>query len=148
MLPSTSTSSGSEPSFAHKASTAKVMASIVAPKIFRRSMSSTSTTPTAHWQRRLIAASNSARRAAVSFLLSSSPDGRGLDNNTAAATTGPASGPRPASSTPKIISAKQDSADFYPLCRGTPYSPQDPTNAPHASPSFHPAAIVQRRSLG
>jgi glucose/arabinose dehydrogenase len=44
--------------------------------------------------------SATARRSAVSYLESTIPAGRGLHSTTAAATTGPASGPRPASSTP------------------------------------------------
>src|SRR6478736_1635790 len=49
--------------------------------------------------------SATARRSWVSFLESSIPAGRGLHSKTAAATTGPASGPRPASSTPAIKSS-------------------------------------------
>src|SRR5690348_6907071 len=49
--------------------------------------------------------SATARRSAVSFLESSMPAGRGLHSTTAAATTGPASGPRPASSTPATSSS-------------------------------------------
>src|SRR5690606_11549261 len=77
--------------------------------MFIRSMSSTSTTPIPNAQRRRMRSSSTARRSGVSFLESSSPAGRGLHNTTAAATTGPASGPRPASSTPTTSSpeAKQ-----------------------------------------
>ena len=147
ILPSTNTSRGSQPSFAHKASTAKVIASIVAPNMLRRSMSSTSTTPTAHWQRRLIVVSSSARRAAVSFLLSSRPEGRGLHSSTAAATTGPASGPRPASSTPTITSATPDSGGSRLHCRGKPYFRRDQATSLRASPRSRLAASVQRHSL-
>ena len=71
-------------------------------KILIRSISSASTTPSAQWQLALIAGSRMARRFAESFLESSIPAGTSPPSTTAAATTGPASGPRPASSTPMI----------------------------------------------
>src|SRR5690348_7358843 len=73
-------------------------------------MSPTSTTPMPNAQRRRMRSSSSARLSAVSFLESSRPPGRGLHRTTAAATTGPASGPRPASSTPTTSSPAANEA--------------------------------------
>src|SRR5690606_27905698 len=100
--------------------TACAMAHIVAWKMLSVSMCSTSTTPMPKAQRRRMRSSNLARLSAVSFLESSSPAGLGLHSATAAATTGPASGPRPASSTPPTSSpgAKQAAKS----CEGVPES--------------------------
>src|SRR3569833_2130520 len=102
-LPSTSASPQSIPSASHRFAIASVIASIVAPKMLSRSMSSTSTTPMPNAQRARIAWSTLARRAGSIFFESSICFGRGLHSTTAAATTGPASGPRPASSTPATM---------------------------------------------
>ncbi|MBK9657549.1 MAG: hypothetical protein IPO66_19770 [Rhodanobacteraceae bacterium] len=85
-----------------KAIAARVMPRMVAWKMLMRSISSTSTTmidqaSACAW----ISGINASRRLAVSTLESASPAiGRAGSRMTAATTTGPASGPRPASSMP------------------------------------------------
>ena len=97
-LPSTSTWSGRTP----RRSTARRMASRLAARMFSASISAASAQATAQAVARAATASASrARAAAPSVLESASPaTGRPGSRITAAATTGPASGPRPASSTP------------------------------------------------
>ena len=97
-LPSTYTSVG----FKRKASTALCMANIVACKIFKRSISSTLASAMAkHKALARISSNKRSRVLAVNFLESAKPlMGLRSSKMTAAATTGPARGPRPASSTP------------------------------------------------
>ena len=69
--------------------------------MFSASISSTLAWPTAQSQRAMTSSAKAARRRAVSFLESFRPSGMQLTSRiTAAAVTGPASGPRPTSSTP------------------------------------------------
>src|SRR5579884_769307 len=99
-VPSISASCGTGAS----AASARAMPSRVARKMLCRSMSSTltSTTLNASARSRMRAAS-AARRAGPSTFESASPRMRRAGSSiTAATTTGPASGPRPASSTPAV----------------------------------------------
>ena len=85
-----------------KFKTARRMAIIVACKILTRSISSGSAIPTPIAACAKISFSNSSRLISDNFLLSLRPSGILFGTNiTAAATTGPANGPRPASSTPQ-----------------------------------------------
>ena len=116
-LPSTSRNSGAAPSD----STARFMASIVACKMLMRSMVSVSTTATAQLSAASrIAGASAARSSAVSFFESSSrsrmPVGlKKRGKTTAAATTGPASGPRPASSMPQTRDSVSQSGASKPV---------------------------------
>jgi hypothetical protein len=100
---STSTWSGA----AESPTTARRIASRLAPRVLRRSTSideSSATHTATAWLR--ISRSSSSRCAAVSCLESSSPGRRTrAGSTTAAATSGPASGPTPTSSTPAITRA-------------------------------------------
>ena len=100
-LPSISTSAG----VSDKPATARCIASRVACRMLMASISSTVASAIAQASAfsRISMASRS-RRAAESFFESARPTiGRAGSRITAAATTGPASGPRPASSTPQIM---------------------------------------------
>ena len=99
-LPSTSASSGATAS----PSQARRIASSVAWRMLSASISATSASAIAHASARSrITTASSSRRGADSSLESRSPAiGRAGSRITAAATTGPASGPRPASSIPAI----------------------------------------------
>ena len=101
--PSTTTSSGACCSI----STARFIASSVARRMFRRSISSTEATATAQASARSrIATASASRVGSLSCLESASPSmGRAGSRITAAANTAPASGPRPASSTPQSRAA-------------------------------------------
>ena len=113
-LPSTKTRLGNK----RKPSTARRIASSVACKMFSASISSTLASPTL--QHSALARTSSARRSRVtgpSVLESRSPlIGFCSSRITAAATTGPASGPRPASSTP---ATKPCTAQVRPSCSGS-----------------------------
>ena len=97
-LPSTSTLWGSR----RRPSTARRMASRVACRMLRLSISSTlAHAIEQHRALAWISSKSCSRRVALSFLESASPlMGCRSSKMTAAANTGPASGPRPASSTP------------------------------------------------
>nr|WP_268969025.1 hypothetical protein [Tepidiphilus baoligensis] len=98
-LPSTSTSSGTR----GNAATARAIARSVARRMFHSSISEADASATAQASAlaRISAASRS-RRLGLSFFESFKPDSEAPGGRiTAAATTGPASGPRPASSTPQ-----------------------------------------------
>ncbi len=99
-LPSTSTSSGA----VARRATARRIASMDACRILSCRISATEAAPIAISAQRRIATAAFSRSAAVSFLESSisgeTRRGTPSGNTTATATTGPASGPRPTSSTP------------------------------------------------
>ncbi len=99
-LPSTRTKPGCTAS----RSTARSIARIDAHRMLIASISAASARPSAQasaWSR--ISAASTSRRRAESFFESASPAiGRAGSRITAAAITAPASGPRPASSTPAI----------------------------------------------
>src|SRR5512135_2364450 len=96
--PSTSSASAAP----GRRSTARRIASAVATRMLRRSISRVLAAPTPTGRVETIAAASCSRRRRVSCFESSTPSRRGASGvrRTAAATTGPASGPRPASSTP------------------------------------------------
>ena len=107
--PSTNTCFG----ISGSARTARASAQSEARKILSRSIRAGEAKATAKDEVAQISSNNSSRRSAVSRLESSMPLGiRFGSSTTAAATTGPASGPRPASSqpatgqTPRLISAR------------------------------------------
>ena len=104
-LPSTCTARG----MTARPIMARRMASIVAESMFRASISARSDQATdQHSASLLITASSASRRVAESFLESRRPAiGRSGCRITAAAMTGPANGPRPASSTPATRSGKK-----------------------------------------
>lgn len=95
--------------------TARRMARWVARSILMRSISSAATVATEYttspWEVRT--SKNFSRRAGVSFFESfSSPNAKSSGRITAAATTGPAKGPRPASSTPATGMRPSERAAF------------------------------------
>src|SRR5205814_2936213 len=89
------------------------MASIEAWKMFSRSISSTVEKATAQAvARSLMRAASTSRRSGVSIFESARPLMRRAGSRmTAAAYTGPASGPRPASSMPQISTLFEDAED-------------------------------------
>jgi len=91
------------PGVTDRCARARRMARPVAQRMFRRSTSFTDAAPIPHVRTRdLICTARTSRRRAVSFLESRSPSIGSASgaNTTAAATTGPARGPRPTSSRP------------------------------------------------
>ena len=104
-------------------SIARRMPVSVACRILSRSISSHSTNSIRHASARsTISGYSASRRASLSFLESFRPSiGRCGSRMTAATDTGPASGPRPASSTPAIRSGRVlrwPRADLRTTCRG------------------------------
>ena len=98
IAPSTSADAGAQ----GRSATARRIARKLACRMFIASISATLATPTPIRAQPASAANSASRRAAHSRLLSSSPSGMHAGSSTtAAATTGPAHGPRPASSMPQ-----------------------------------------------
>ena len=90
---------------------ASAMAQKVACRILSRSMRATSAMPMPTCALARIGSKSASRCAALSFLESSRPSGmRAGSRITAAATTGPAQGPRPASSMPQTGARPRDTA--------------------------------------
>ena len=107
LFPSTSTSPIRS---AASAPIARRMARKLAWRMLCTSISSTEATPSPTRAQPASAAASSSRRAAGTFLLSSRPSGMQPGSSiTAAATTGPAQGPRPTSSTPQTGCAASSS---------------------------------------
>ena len=135
-FPSTSTKSGTTAN----RNTARRIASNAAPRIFNRPISATDAAPSAisthPAARAAINAANATSRAAGdSFFESSinpaSPAGTLRGKTTAAAITGPASGPRPTSSTPAIRSPSRiPDATSPQAARRTLHPPPAPRYAP------------------
>ncbi len=105
-------------------STARRIASIVACRMLSESISASEHSAIDHANAFvLIWIASASRRASVSFLESRRPSiGLAGSNITAAAKTGPAKGPRPASSTPQMRSSSEPKRDKFKLIAFTiPY---------------------------
>ena len=139
--PSTITCAGAQRS----ASSARRMASIVACRMLIASISQGSDQPIPNaMQRSRILPESSSRTSAHSALESAMPRmGRRRSRITAAATTGPASGPRPASSTPAVKPRRRRSSVAW-RCVSARLMPV--SCAVHAAPGWPPPPVRSHRA--